>query len=157
MQHVESITKIGERQYRWVARGPVGVEVRWDAEILQDREGELISWRSLPGSDLNIDGSVHFEKAPGNRGTLVSAVTRFAPSGGKLKHILAKLFSDFPMQQDLRRFKALLETGEIPTVEGQTHGPRSGTTAALRLANPDRPIKGDTSLQEAFNAKRRIA
>jgi hypothetical protein len=61
------------------------------------------------------------------------------------------------MQQDLRRFKALIETGEIPTIEGQSHGPRSRLTGVLRVANPDQPIKRNTEMREAFSARRRTA
>jgi uncharacterized membrane protein len=157
MQHLESVTKLGERQYRWIALGPMGMRIRWDAEIVRDREGELLSWRSLPDSDVSLESAVRFQTAPGNRGTLVRAFIHFDPPDGKLKRAVAKLFSTFLVQQDLRRFKALIETGEIPTIEGQTHGPRSRLTAALRVADPNRPPKGDSDISEVFSAKRRTA
>lgn len=135
----------------------VGIPIRGDAEIVHDREGESISWRSLPGSDLALESAVRFETAPGKRGTLVSAVTRLDHPAEKLKRAIAKLFSNFLIQQDLRRFKALIETGETPTIEGQTHDPRSRVTAALRVADPDRPIKGNSEIKEVFSAKRRRA
>jgi hypothetical protein len=61
------------------------------------------------------------------------------------------------MRQDLRRLKALIETGEIPTIEGQTHGPRSAVAAMARVADPDQPIRGDVEISELFRAKRRVA
>jgi uncharacterized membrane protein len=162
MNHLESVTKIDEGRYRWTALGPLGTSVSWDAEIVQDRDGELISWRSLPGahevgSNLVMEGEVRFQPAPGNRGTLLNAETRIGAGSGKLIRSAAKVWSSFSMQQDLRRFKALLETGEIPTTEGQTHGPRSRLTGALRVANPDQPMKRNTEMREAFNARRRTA
>ena len=117
MFHLKSVTKIGERQYRWIALGPVGIPIQWDAEIVDERENEFISWRSLPGSELTAAGSVRFEKAPGGRGTILTAITHFDHPAGKLGYAVAKLFGrdpNFLMQQDLRRFKALIETGEIP-------------------------------------------
>jgi uncharacterized membrane protein len=157
MNHLESVTKIDEGRYRWTALGPLGAPITWDAEILQDRDGELISWRSLPGSDLTLEGEVRFQTAPGNRGTLLNAETRIGAGPGNLIRSAAKVWSSFSMQQDLRRFKALLETGEIPTIEGQSHGPRSRLTGALRVANPDQPIKRNSEMREAFSARRRTA
>src|SRR5258708_16563054 len=124
MQHLESVTKIGQGRYRWIALGPMGTSIRWDAEMVHDREGEFISWRSLPGSDVDIESAVRFQTAPGNRGTLLSAVTRMDPPAGKLKRIAAKLLNTFMIQQDLRRFKALIETREITTTESPAHAPR---------------------------------
>src|SRR6267154_1156098 len=157
MQHLKSVTKIGEGRYRWIALGPMGTPIRWDAEIVHDREGELLSWPSLPGSDVDVESAVRLQAAPGNRGTLLSAMTRMDPPAGKLERIAAKLLNNFIMQQDLRRFKALIETGEIPTTEGQSHGPRSRLIAALRVADPTKPPKGDSEMSEVFSAKRRIA
>jgi hypothetical protein len=73
---------------------------------------------------------------------------------------LAKLLGkdpNFMMRQDLRRLKALIETGEIPTVEGQSHGPRSGVAAVARVVNPDDPIRGDARLTEVLEARRRVS
>jgi hypothetical protein len=66
-------------------------------------------------------------------------------------------YPNFLMRHNLRRFKALVETGEIPTIEGQTHGPRSAKVAALRLADPTRPLRPETRIGEALDALRRIA
>ncbi len=159
MRHLDSVTVSGNRS-RWVALGPMGTRVSWDAEIISDRPGEAISWRSLPGSSVAVDGLVEFRPAPGNRGTLLSATLRFQPPHGEVGHTLAKILGKHPnflITQDLRRLKALIETGEIPTTEGQSHGPRDITTAVARVMDPDRPIRRDTSLREVFEASRRVS
>jgi uncharacterized membrane protein len=160
MRHLDSVTKINDNQYRWRALGPLGVRVQWDAEIVSDEPNQLIAWRSLPGSELNIEGSVRFQTTVGNRGTLVEAETRYVPPAGALGRAVSKAMGKDPkflMQQDLRRFKALVETGEIPTTEGQTHGPRSAMTAAARWANPDQPIRRESKTKDVLTAMRRIA
>ncbi|MGC2368728.1 MAG: SRPBCC family protein [Candidatus Sulfotelmatobacter sp.] len=159
-RHLESVTKIGDRQYRWTALGPMETPLAWDVEIVDDRPGEVISWRSLPGSNLTVEGTVRFRVATGKRGTVVEVVTNYHNPAGKFGRAATKLLGRYPsfiMQQDLRRFKALIETGEIPTIEGQSHGPRSRATAALRMANPDRPIRRDSQMKEVFNQIRRTA
>jgi uncharacterized membrane protein len=159
MYHLESVTKINERQYRWIALGPMGVPIRWDVEIVDEREGEFISWRTLPGSDVTAEGSVRFQNAQGNRGTVIMAISRYDSLVGRIGHAVAKLFGKDPsflMRQDLRRFKALVETGEIPTIDGQTHGPRSTKTAVLRAADPTRPMPRGL-ISEVIDEKRRIA
>ena len=160
MFHLKSVEKTGERQYRWIALGPVGIPIQWDAEIVDERENEFISWRSLPGSELTAAGSVRFEKAPSGRGTILTAITHFDHPTGKLGYAVTKLFGkdpNFLMQQDLRRFKALLEAGEIPTTEGQPHGPRSLKAAALKLADRDRPLARSAPMSEILKQQRRTA
>ncbi len=158
MRHLHSVSKIADRRFRWLALAPMGAQFSWDAEIVAERPGELISWRSLPGSDIDVDGTVEFRKATDNRGTIVDAVVLYRPPAGSIGKSVAKLFGKYPgfiMRQDLRRFKALVETGEIPTIEGQTHGPRSRKVAAFRFINPDQPIR--PASREAFSAVRRTA
>jgi uncharacterized membrane protein len=160
MRHVDSVTMTGNNRSRWVALGPMGARITWEAEIISDRESEAISWRSLPGSDLEVEGSVEFRPAPGNRGTLLSATIRFYPPTGAAKHAIAKLLGkdpNFLMRQDLRRLKALIETGEIPTTEGQSHGPRDITTAMARVVDPDRPMRRESSFKDVFEATRRAS
>ena len=122
--HLESVTEDG-RISRWVARGPAGQSVTWDAEIVDDQPGRLIAWRSLPGSDVDNMGQVRFEPAPRGRGAVVRVHVQYSPPGGRLGAAVAKLYGEEPNQQvreDLRRFKQLIETGEIPTTEGQPRG-----------------------------------
>jgi uncharacterized membrane protein len=160
MYHLKSVTKIGERQYRWIALGPVGIPIQWDAEIVDERENEFLSWRTLSGSELTAAGSVRFEKAPSGRGTTLTAITHFDHPAGKLGNAVAKLFgkdANFLMQQDLRRFKALIETGEIPTTEGQAHGPRSLKAIAAKLADPDRPLARGPQMSEILKKQWRTA
>jgi uncharacterized membrane protein len=124
MHNLESVRSEGNRSH-WVARGPLGTRVAWDAEIITDRPNELIGWRSLPGSQVDTAGSVHFLKAPGDRGTEVKVEIRYDPPGGKAGATVAWLLGADPegeVREDLRRFKRLLETGEIPTTLGQPSG-----------------------------------
>ncbi len=158
MRHLHSVSKIADQRYRWVALAPMGAQISWDAEIVAERPGELISWRSLPGSDMDVDGTVEFRNASDERGTIVDAVVIYRPPAGSIGKSVAKAFGKYPgfiMRQDLRRFKALVETGEIPTIEGQAHGPRSRKVAAFRFINPDQPIR--PASREAFSAVRRTA
>jgi uncharacterized membrane protein len=120
MAHVQSVTVSGKRSH-WVAKAPAGMTVEWDAEIVEDRETELIAWRSLEDSDVQHSGKVRFVRAPGARGTEVRVDLAYVPPGGALGRAIAKLFGEEPEQQvrdDLRRVKQILEAGEIPISEG---------------------------------------
>jgi uncharacterized membrane protein len=141
MRHLESVKSIGDRRYEWTARGPMDVEVRWTAEIVDDHENGRIVWRSLPESDFHISGFVEFRSAPGGRGTIVSVSIQYELPAGPLGKIVAAIFGkdpEFTIREDLRRFKALLEAGEISTTDGQSHGPRSILVAAMHAAYPER-------------------
>ncbi len=125
MNHLESVHVTGERRSHWVAKAPAGTTVEWDAEIYNEKEGELIAWRTLEGSQVASAGSVRFEEAAGGRGTTVRVVMKYDPPGGALGAAVARLFGENPEQQiseDLRRFKQLMETGEPITTEGQSSG-----------------------------------
>lgn len=138
MEDLESVTELDETRSHWVAKGPGGKNVEWDAEIYNEKENELIAWRSLPGADITNAGSVHFEEAPGH-GTYVKVVLNYNPPGGKAAALFAKLFGKEPgqlVEHNLRRLKQLVETGEIPTTEGQTSGRETETqTTGDRKAN----------------------
>jgi uncharacterized membrane protein len=128
MQYVESVQPSGDTHSHWIAHGPGGMKVEWDAQITRDEPDELLSWRSVAGSELPNAGAVRFIPAPGNRGTIVSVTMQYEPPAAALGFTLAKLLGESPshdVREDLRRFKRLLETGEIPTTEGQPHGQRS--------------------------------
>jgi uncharacterized membrane protein len=121
MRHVKSIEVLDNRRSRWTAKAPAGMSVHWDAEILQDHEGEWLAWRSLPGSQVEHSGSVRFAPAPGARGTEVRVQMEYKPPAGRVGRVIAMLFGEEPEQQireDLRRFKALMETGEVPLSDG---------------------------------------
>jgi uncharacterized membrane protein len=128
MKHLESVTITSDRQSHWVANGPAGKLVEWDAEITEDRDNELIAWRSLPGAQVHNTGTVRFQPAPGERGTEVRVTMQYDPPVGVLGASLAKLAGKEPAQQvdgDLRRLKQVLEAGEVATIEGQPSGQRS--------------------------------
>jgi uncharacterized membrane protein len=125
MPHVRSVKKLDEKRSHWVVEAPAGQTVEWDAEIINEVPGEIIAWKSASGADVDHAGSVHFKELPHGRGTELRVVLSYLPPGGKLGGIVARLFGEEPSMQvasDLRRLKRLMETGEVPTVEGQTSG-----------------------------------
>jgi uncharacterized membrane protein len=125
MVHLKSVQRSDHRRSHWVARAPLGTTAEWDAEITEERDNELIAWRSLEGARIPNQGRVGFQRAPGARGTEVRVTLAYAPPMGKLGTTVAKLFGEEPGQQldeDLRRLKCLMEAGEIPTIEGQASG-----------------------------------
>ncbi len=160
MRHLESVRTSGDRHSHWVALGPAGARIQWDTEIIEEIENSSIRWRSLPGSDVMVNGYVQFHRAPGNRGTEFTASIFYQPPAGAAGKIVAQLLGHDPhlmMKQDIRRFKALLETGEIPTIEGQSHGPRDFMTGVMRMADPDWPVKREAGIVEQFRQRRRMA
>ncbi len=125
MENLESVNQLDDNRSHWVAIGPGGKKVEWDAEIYNEKEGELIAWRSLSGADVTNAGSVHFETAPDGRGTYLKVTLNYNPPGGKAAALFAKLFGSEPgqlVEHNLKRLKQLVETGEIPTTDGQTSG-----------------------------------
>ena len=116
MSHLQSVEMVDDRRSHWTALGPAGMRVEWDAETVEDRTDELISWRSLPGGQVDTAGYVRFSRAPGNRGTEVLVEMRYDPPGGALGASIAKLFGDSGQElvnRDLHAFKNVLETGEV--------------------------------------------
>lgn len=125
MRHIESIEEIDEHRSHWVAKGPLGAMLEWDAEIINEREPDLIAWRSLPGSEVDTAGSIHFKPLAHGRGTLVTISMKYDPPGGKLSAALLGLLDtglDSRIRDDLRRFKNLAEAREMPTTDGQPRG-----------------------------------
>jgi uncharacterized membrane protein len=125
MQHVKTVYFTGENRCHWVVRGPAGTQVEWDAEIINDLPGELIAWRSINNPEVDNAGSIRFEKAPADRGTIIRVHMQYLPPAGAVGVAIAKLFGEEPEQQmrsDLRCLKQILETGEIPTTLGQPVG-----------------------------------
>lgn len=139
MKHLESVLVIDATHSHWVAKGPAGRRIEWDAEIVADRPGEIIGWRSTAG-DVDHAGSVRFEPATSGRGTVVRVQLQYNPPLGRLAATVAKLFGEEPEQQireDLSRLKGLLEAGEIATTEGQPSGrARRGRRARPAGAHP---------------------
>jgi uncharacterized membrane protein len=148
MQHIESVQMIDDKRSHWVARGPAGKRVEWDAELTEDRANESIAWSS-PDSSLQHSGSVQFRPTRGGRGTLVRVEIEYRAPAGMVGSAVAKLSGRAPDQQiaqGLRRLKQLMEAGEILTTDGQPAGrarstswkydhavPRAESAAAARL------------------------
>jgi uncharacterized membrane protein len=129
MEHVESVEEIDSDHSRWVVRGPLGKELRWDARVVNESEGEMIAWESLPGAEVNHAGSVWFEP-DGQGGTSVKVILRYYPPAGVVGAAAAHLLGESPeqqLQEDLRRFKEIIEQGQDastgnPGAAGQTNG-----------------------------------
>ncbi|MFG1869816.1 SRPBCC family protein [Micromonospora arborensis] len=139
MAHLESVRADDLRRSHWIARAPAGHRVEWDAEIIDDQPNKAITWRSLPGTRVPNAGRVRFVPAPGDRGTEVRVELRYAPPAGALGRAVAKLFGEEPEQQvrdDLRRFKQVLETGEVVRSEGSPNGISVRQQAMQRPAQP---------------------
>lgn len=137
MRHLQSV-RSGPGRLQWVSRGPLGKNFSWEAEIVEERENEMISWRTLPGSQIENQGTVRFQAAPEGRGTEMQVELLYRPPAGRVGATFAMLFGEEPEQQireDLRRFKELMEAGEIPTTDGQPHGRRSRVTTILKPAS----------------------
>jgi uncharacterized membrane protein len=151
MAHVESVEPREDGRLHWVAKAPLGT-VEWDAEIVQDRPGELIAWRSVKGSDIDHSGSVRFTDAPGDRGTEIHVDMRVAAPAGRVGLTVAKLLGEEPTLQvkdDLRRFKQIIETGEIVRSEGSPEGPFSRRHLKQRPAQPPEQPVAKASAQTA--------
>jgi uncharacterized membrane protein len=115
MDHLEAVVVIDEDRSHWIAKGPAGTKVEWDAEIHNEIPDVLLAWRSLPGSDVDNAGSVHFTAT--GEVTEVRVVLSYDPPAGKIGATVAKLLGEEPSQQvqdDLRRFKQVMEAVEAP-------------------------------------------
>lgn len=135
MQHLESVEVISETLSRWRAKGPGGAIVEWNAEIINEVPNRLIAWRSLDGSDVASAGSVHFDNAGDDRGTRIRVRLQYSPPGGKIGTAVVKLLgrdAATEIREDLRRFKQLLDAGEV------ANDRESGTNAESRFRSDDR-------------------
>ena len=129
-EQIIEVRRTGEKTSHWVMKSNEK-NIEWDSEILNDRPGKRITWRSI-GGELENAGEVIFEPVPGNRGTQVIELQQFWM--GKLESLWKTIVDRNPKQgviESLRNFKALAETGEIPRTEPQPHGPR-GTVGELK-------------------------
>jgi uncharacterized membrane protein len=125
MRHVESVEEIDNRRSHWIVRGPAGRMIEFDAEIVEEVPGERLHWRTIGEPDVRHGGQVEFYPATGGRGTVATIHLAYEAPAGEAAATLAKLFGEEPeiqVREDLRRFKRLIETGEIPTTEGQPSG-----------------------------------
>ena len=131
MDHVKSVTEIDERRSTWVVKGPMGSELEWTAHIITDRAGELISWESLPGAEVQNAGSVRFESV-GEGQTEVRVSLQYQPPAGVVGAAVAKLFGEDPEQQlkeDLSRLKQLIEGDTASAAVGAKNGSATHTGA----------------------------
>lgn len=118
MDNVVSVEILDDARSHWVVKAPAGRTVEWDAIITEDKENESIAWASAEGADVPNSGRIDFRDAQGGRGTIVTATILYDPPAGMVGKVIAKLFQREPAIQarrDLRRFKQLMETGEIAT------------------------------------------
>jgi uncharacterized membrane protein len=148
MAHLEEVRPDGNGRSHWRAGAPFGRTVEWDAEITEDVPGQRIAWRSVGSAGIHNAGSVQFVPAPGGRGTEVHVKLRYEMPGGKLGEAVARYFGEDPRQQlddDLRRFKQVAETGEVVRSEGAPGGKRARREFPQ---HPARPLTRDEIDQE---------
>jgi uncharacterized membrane protein len=129
MTFLDSVEQLSDTRAHWRMGAPLGQSIGWDAEIVDEVEGQYITWETVDESLLRHRGEVHFRPGPAGRGTEVELHLHFSPPGGAVGATLASLFDDtaeMKLRGDLKRFKQWVETGEIATTEGQTSGRRSG-------------------------------
>lgn len=158
MSHLQSVTVHDDRRSHWVAQGPAGTSVYWDAEVINEKQDAMIAWTTTGGT-VDHRGSVRFQPATGGRGTEIKVVLDYLPPAGKLGHAIAKLFHKDPQSQirdDLRRLRALLEVGDVPTIDGQSSGRNKNHTVnqAARSA-PRSPYSPKTEPRGQFTPNAR--
>jgi uncharacterized membrane protein len=137
LSYVEQVRTTGDRTSHWVAKLPGGSRMEWDAEVVEDLPGQAIRWRALPGSELPHSGTVEFDRARGNRGTIVRVQMDFGETASPFRVRAALWTGRDPIQilhKELRRFKQAIETGEVITTEGQPAGRRSSVTWLDKIA-----------------------
>jgi uncharacterized membrane protein len=128
MPDIRSIRVLDATHSHWVVAAPAGKTVEWDSEITADEPGKLIAWRSLEGASVRNSGQIEFRDSPDRRGTVVTVTIAYDPPAGTVGKLVAKLFQKEPKvqaRQDLRRFKQLMETGEISTAAPGPAAPRA--------------------------------
>jgi uncharacterized membrane protein len=142
MSHLEKVEVRGDNMSHWVAKGPLGTHVAWDAQMTRDLPDQFISWASLDGADVEHRGSVRFKSAPGDRGTEVLVQLFYRPPAGRVGAAIAKLLGSAPDQEiraDLRALKQVLETGEVLHSDASIH----------RLPHPARPTEARALTERA--------
>jgi uncharacterized membrane protein len=128
MHNVHSVTINDEIHSHWIIEAPAGKTVEWDSQITHDEPGRTIAWQSLEGASVRNSGQVEFLDSPDGRGTVVRVTLTYDPPAGAVGKLIAKLFQKEPKvqaRQDLRRFKQLMETGEVATAQPPYAAPRA--------------------------------
>jgi uncharacterized membrane protein len=122
MKYVQSVRSLGGGRSHWVVKGPGNFIVEWDAELLRDVPNEMIAWATLPGAAVQHRGSVKFVELPTGRGTEVHVAMEYFPPGGELGKLAAGLLNSLTVKEiheGIRNFKQVMESGEVPAIEGQ--------------------------------------
>ncbi len=141
MQHLQSVRAGSDGRSHWTAAAPLGGKVEWDAEVVDDVPGERLAWRSIGRTRVQNRGEVRFTPAPGGRGTEVRVHLDYAVPGGKAGATVARLLGEDPHQQvedDLRRFKQVLETGDVVRSAGSPEGTKARRQLVQRPGQPTR-------------------
>ena len=136
MRHLESVTVQDNLHSHWSVKAVGGKGLEWDAEVIEQRPNEMMSWRSAPGADIDNAGSVWFTSIPSGEGTIVRVELKYIPPAGKAGAAIAKFLdadADAVIGEDLRRLKSLLETGQLPP-EPKPSGWRRAAGVARKAA-----------------------
>lgn len=139
MYHLKSVTADADGRSHWVANAPIGQPVQWDAQITEDQPGKRIAWQSLPGSGIENGGSVEFAPDNSGKGTEVRVTIGYQLPGGTLGKVASTLLGESPEQQvndDLRRFKQILETGQVMRSDGSPDGTAAFSQLHQQTAQP---------------------
>jgi uncharacterized membrane protein len=122
MTYLESVRQTGDRRTHWVAKGPAGMRIEWDAETVIDEVNRLIAWRSVSNSIFEHSARVQFDSAPGGRGTLARVEISFSSKrGAALLRKMARMELGRRLNSDLRKFKQVLEIGEVTQSDASIH------------------------------------
>jgi uncharacterized membrane protein len=127
LSFVEAVRPHGDNRFHFIARERDGDPVEWDVDLVEDRPGQSLVWRSIPGSDIETVGVVTFEKAPGGRGTIIRLGVEHASRTTAFKTLTSRLKAKIRAKNELHRFKQWFETGEVATAGVRLCGPGSGS------------------------------
>jgi len=152
MDLLSDVEVLDEKRSRWTIAAPIGLHLSWEAEITVDRENEMIGWQSLEGSTIETKGYVRFEHAPNGRGTVVRVAMQYDPPAGKAGAAFATLLGKRPgahIEEALRRFKQLMETGEIAATRKSAI---QGAAEVLRMEPRKAAEPVETASEDSFPA-----
>jgi len=127
MENIDSVVLVDATRSHWKVKGPANSSLEWDSLLTEDSPGEVIAWTSAEGASVPNSGRIEFKDSSNGRGTIVTATISYDPPGSKLGELIAKMFGTEPKIQarrDLRRFKQLMETGELPNSQPPAAAPR---------------------------------